>query len=339
MRVFIVDWLGRGGIAQATEVLARELTATGRCVTVITRGGRELDRLSCDVVRGEGSGRIRAHVDLCRRAKRLILSQRPDVVVVQNFVLPVLERQVSIAARAVGARLVHVVHDHRHHSALAGNRLGLRSALSMADVIATHSEFVWDRVEAFTKRRDGIVIPLPVPVAARDSALARHGARPRLAVHFGVLKRSYKGTALATGLARRGVAGWSFSFAGVGAPAPGPGFDSMPGYWDGHDLSRLIGQSRAALLPYRMATQSAAVVLAQALGSVPVSTRVGGIPEQVAHGRDGLLLPVGAPRQEWAEALEVLEDDLSAEAMADRGRARAWSGHDRFVSEMSDLAG
>jgi len=43
MSVVVVDWLGRGGIAQTTPAWTRALTDAGHEVVVVTRGGRELN--------------------------------------------------------------------------------------------------------------------------------------------------------------------------------------------------------------------------------------------------------------------------------------------------------
>ena len=68
-----------------------------------------------------------------------------------------------------------------------------------------------------------------------------------------------------------------------------------------------------------------AVMEALALGLPVVATAVGGVPEVVEHGREGLLVPPGRPL-ELAEALvSLLTDDARrqklAEAAARRGAA------------------
>jgi glycosyltransferase involved in cell wall biosynthesis len=342
-RVLIVDWLGRGGIAHTTGAWAEALIAGQHDVIVATRPGRELDEFSAPElpVPVSGGGRFAAHAALARSAVRLIADWRPDVVVVQNFVLPPLERRVPVAAAQAGARLVYVIHDHRLHSPLAGTRAGLRSALRAADEIWTHSAFVARGVTTYAGRT-ARVVPHPVP-----PALVRHPLPPRsantsavrTAVHFGILKRGYKGTDRVLALAEAGVPGWQFRLLGVGAPPRASGVHSTPGFVPAADLVAEVAAADATLLPYRLASQSGAVVLAQALGAVPVASAVGGLPEQIENGIDGLLVPPGAPVAAWQEVLRRLAFDPAATAaMAQSGARRVWEGHHAFATAVATLA-
>ncbi|MGH9068565.1 MAG: glycosyltransferase [Acidimicrobiales bacterium] len=343
-RVLLVDWLGRGGIAQATAAWAEALTTTRHEVVVATRPGRELDQLPGTLAHPNEveRGRLRAHAAVARSAARLISDWRPDLVVVQNFVLPPLERQVTTAAGRANARLVYVIHDHRLHSPLAGARVGgLRSALRAADEVWTHTAFVGGAVAIYAGRPTRVV-PLPIPPALVPGPLPpRPPAEPvlRTAVHFGILKRGYKGTSRVLDLARTGVQGWRFRLLGVGAPPGEPGIESFPGFVQAADLVRAVAAADATVLPYRLASQSAAVILAQALGAVPVAAAVGGIPEQIDHGVDGLLIPAGAGLPAWEAALRRLarEPDLTV-AMTQAGAKRAWDGQRGFQTAVRALA-
>ncbi len=78
-------------------------------------------------------------------------------------------------------------------------------------------------------------------------------------------------------------------------------------------------------------------MLAQALGSVPVVTAVGGIPEQVTDGRDGLLLPPNVDAGSWRAALHQLDDADHRHALARAGTQRVWAQHDQFTRGIEEL--
>ena len=92
MSVLMVDWLGRGGIAQTTEAWALELAKGGTEVLVATRPGRELAAGQCHVLAApERRGRVAGHRAVVDHAARIIRERRPEVVVIQNYVVPPLE--------------------------------------------------------------------------------------------------------------------------------------------------------------------------------------------------------------------------------------------------------
>lgn len=341
--VVLVDWLGRGGIAQASACWAAELRRTGRDVSVVTRGGRELADLLPGVTgAGEGRRQLAAHRAVAEAAAAVIRTGRPDTVVIQNYVLPALEHPVYRAARAVGARLVVVIHDHRLHTVLAGNRIGLRRNLDRADVVAAHSQFVADGINRLTTRAVHILpLPLHLVMFAPDPSDPCPRAEGDLGgIHFGILKRRYKGTALVAELAREGVPDWRFTLVGAGAPASLPGATTVPRFAEASELMALVGEADAALLPYSMATQSGAVALAQALGTVPVASAVGGIPEQIVDGETGRLVPAGASTGAWRDVLgELAADRAGLYAMGRRARACAREAHDRFRAAVISMAG
>jgi glycosyltransferase involved in cell wall biosynthesis len=328
----LVDWLGRGGIAQTSQEWVNAARSGGNDVAVITRADRELVGLSPP----EAGGRIRTHRALARFAAAQIRERRPAVVVVQNYVIPALERPVYAAATEVGARVVVVVHDHRLHSIAAGNRLGLRRVLRHADTVLAHSRYVADAVGAWTNRDVGR-LPHPVisalvdappvpPPFADDDAL--------LALHFGVLKRGYKGTATIVDLAARRPPGWRFGLVGVGSPASAVNVEILGGYAPIVVLAAALRQSAAVLLPYRIATQSGAVVAAQALGAVAVASAVGGIPEQIEDGVTGLLLPPDAPVERWGAALDSLRDEAMRHTITAKAQAHVQAEHAAFVAQV-----
>lgn len=344
-RVLLVDWLGRGGIAQTTEVWAMELGARAHEVDVVTRADRELGNGVVSAYRApHARTRVGAHRGVVHTAAALVRDLRPDWVVVQNYVVPFLERPVYDAASTVGARLAVVIHDHRLHARSAGSRAGLAANLARADVVVAHTEFVAERVRALIDGRV-IVLPHPVPLGllAHPRCVPAALATPaqdatRWCAHFGVLRRGYKGTGLVRELAASGVEGWRFMLLGTGAgTAAGTDAVTVDGFVEPGVLVGAVSASDVTLAPYRMATQSGVVVLAHVLGSVPVATSVGGIPEQIDHGVDGILVDRDAELDVWRGVLDELRDDERRKELARAGEARAWADHDAFASGIAEL--
>jgi glycosyltransferase involved in cell wall biosynthesis len=346
MNVLLVDWLGRGGIAQTSETWARVLDAAGHRTEVVTRPGRELRagavRVSAPALR---RGRLAMHRAVAQTAADRIRAGGIDVLVLQNYVAPMLETRVVEAAHHRGVRVVQVVHDHRLHTVRAGTRVGMKRRLRDADVVVAHSTFVAEGIAAFAGRADVDVVPFPLPLGLLDlpprlpSELSvRREDEPLLCCgHFGVLRRRYKGTSVVERLAREPTLGWRFAAAGVGAPPASVHLASLDRFLDADELVAFVGSTDVTLAPYRFATQSAVVVVAHLLGSVPVASAVGGIPEQVADTVDGLLVAPDAPIEVWRDALVALRDDDTRKAMAVEGTARAWRDHDAFVTWVRKL--
>jgi glycosyltransferase involved in cell wall biosynthesis len=78
---------------------------------------------------------------------------------------------------------------------------------------------------------------------------------------------------------------------------------------------------------------------AMAVGTPVVASRVGGIPEAVADGVTGLLVPPGDPQALASACASILKDRARAAQMGRAGidRARAEFGIERLVREIEDL--
>lgn len=326
MSAVIVDWLGRGGIAQTTRAWVEQLEAAGHSTVVVTRRDRELTGSNV-IAPPEGAHALITHRRVAELAARTVRERDPDLVVVQNYVIPPLERSLDRALRSARGRSIVVVHDHRLHTRTAGTRVGLRHRLASADTIVAHSEFVGRAVHAFGGGAADLLV-MPLPSIRRTTGAANvhqfddaRADRVDTAVSFGVMHRSYKGTDIVCDLAARGVKDWEFTIAGAGAPSDAPGVKSVTGFVPTAELDAIVAEATAAILPYRMATQSAAVVLAQSLGTVPIATAVGGIPEQISSGVDGVLLGLDADLDGWRVALDTVRSDHASLAAAARQRA------------------
>jgi glycosyltransferase involved in cell wall biosynthesis len=95
------------------------------------------------------------------------------------------------------------------------------------------------------------------------------------------------------------------------------------GYRQGEELADLVRASRAVVMPSRCHDNCPlAVIEAMAWGKPVVGSRVGGIPELVRDGEDGILVPYDDPPALAAALTRVARDDAAVERMGRSARAR-----------------
>jgi glycosyltransferase involved in cell wall biosynthesis len=129
----------------------------------------------------------------------------------------------------------------------------------------------------------------------------------------------------------------------AGAPVPEEGEDArvlawaeerdervevLPGYVPIEDVTGVFARARVVVLPYLMGYQSGVLHLAMTMGRAVVATAVGDLPDAVADGTTGLIVP---PRdaQALADALErVVSDAAFAERLGTAAHARMLAGSD-----------
>jgi len=334
-----VDWLGRGGIAQTSDQWIRTLMAAGADVSVATRRGRDLSEADHGArvlapPRWSIPAPMGQHVALVALVCRHIAQDRPDVVILQNYVLPELELPVLLAARRYQARSVLVAHESQTRYAPSGHKRLLATELRHADVVVCHTRFVAGELEQFAGGLPIEVFPLPVVSSVVNKVGETTSLVPPgpglVGLHLGHLQRSYKGTAKVVQLAHLGVPGWRFALVGTGAPRDVHGVVSVPRFLTEAEVANTVASAAAVVLPYVRICQSAVVSLAQALGTVVVSSSVGGIPEQVPKNT-GILLDPDASAWQWRQALLGLDNDARAGITA-RARELAYANQREFVS-------
>src|SRR5262249_55142316 len=86
------------------------------------------------------------------------------------------------------------------------------------------------------------------------------------------------------------------------------------------EVACCFAASDVVVLPYWQASQSAVAPLAMALGRAVVATRVGGIPEVIRSGEDGILV---AARDPAALAAGMVDALAAAPALGAAARVRA----------------
>ncbi len=344
-RVLLVDWLGRGGIAHCSRAWVDSLRASGADVALATRDSRELaaEVSPAIAVRTGRAGAAVAHLELVARVARSIGRLAPELVVVQNFAVPDAERAVVRAAHRSGVPVVLVAHESEARRARAGGPRALANLLREVDVVVVHSDYVGGHVAALSGRTDVVRVPLPLAVgllagAGGASPLVPSGDGP-LALHFGHLHREYKGTGVFAAVTATPLPPWRFAVVGRGASraAAGSGAALVDRFVGGAELAATVAASQATVLPYSRASQSGAVVLAQALGSVVLASRVGGLAEQVSDRVSGFLLDPAAPVAAWRELLASIAAPAVREPIAAEARRRVHEDHEEFARYVASL--
>lgn len=89
------------------------------------------------------------------------------------------------------------------------------------------------------------------------------------------------------------------------------------------DVPRLLRGSTLALLPTESEALPTALVEAAGCGIAAVATRVGGVPDVVADGETGVLVPPGDPDALAAAVTALLTDPAARAAMGAAARSRA----------------
>ncbi|MBO9542639.1 glycosyltransferase family 4 protein [bacterium] len=103
---------------------------------------------------------------------------------------------------------------------------------------------------------------------------------------------------------------------------PSGRIDVINRFLSDEEVAHLFQRARLVVLPYTQASQSGVLAIAQAFGKAAIVTDVGGLPEAVAYGEAGLIVP---PRDASALAEAVVRawhDPELRQRLAWGGRAR-----------------
>jgi len=244
---------------------------------------------------------------------------------------------------------VAVVHNPADHDAHRLQRLAARIVLGRCQGLFTHARSLARGLEVAYPGTPVAFHPLPPPelealppAAEARAGLGLAGSR-RMALFLGLI-RPYKGVdLLLNAMARLSsdddwylvVAGepWGNLGATLEAQVRELGLEDrvrLDLEWVPEpEVPRLLAAADVVVLPYRAGSQSAVAPLALGAGVPVLSTAVGGVPEVVRHGVDGVIVPPGSA-DELARALQELDRERLAELKAGalEGRQRlSWQGY------------
>jgi glycosyltransferase involved in cell wall biosynthesis len=294
-----------------------------------------------------------------RRALKRVSGYEPDALIVP-WLHPVLAPQYRWLLQHAprGTRRVVICHNVTPHESFRGAGVLTRAALRHSDLLVTHARHQRHELEALGL--DGIPTLEAFHPRFVASDFAEHPSRAAVAAErrrqrdpgllllcFGAV-RPYKGVDVALDALARVDPALSVRLIVAGR------------FWSGHALYRqqiarlgiadrvelrnryvsndeaalLFSAADAALLPYRSASQSGVVQLAFAHGCPVIATSVGGLPDAVQDGEDGMLCPADDPAA-LAEAIERMAGE-SARFKAAVRRHEESNSFERYAQLVAD---
>ncbi len=303
-RTLFVYWGRRGSLSEITLALARvadkdvvfSVSAQNELFAAIKDTGVPL--LAVDTFE-HGIGAILKAWRLFRLRREIAdVIRRQSIQRVVVLMSHVWTPLIASAVRAAGAPYVVVVHDAQAHP---GDRTGrvldwlLRDA-AHADEVITLSDHVSEQLLKRMPRLRGRIRTLFHPVLGTPAAVDRPGETPGF-LFFGRIM-AYKGLPLFVQACEQLRArGLRFRIGVVGegaldelAPRLADLDAEVVNRWvDLQELPAIFSRYDATVVPSIEASQSGVVAAAHGFGLPVIATPVGGLIEQVADGRTGLL--------------------------------------------------
>ncbi len=344
-RILLWHWGRRGAGPQMLISLARALSTQAEVAISISAQSALLEStralgLPLDAVAtyssatGFAAGLLRVPA-LRRRLVQQARALHADAVV--SVMTHLWTPLVAPALPAAGLPFIPIIHDARPHPGdpAAFWNWRMRRELGAARLAVTLSA----AVEAVVHK---VVPGLPTLRMRLGAHLDLPQAVPRIASNgpvrllmFGRM-RAYKGLDLLRDAFAALPEGFTLRVVGDGPiDSLAPGLTTLPGVtierrWvEEAELPGLIAAADALVLPYREASQSGIIPIAQALGVPVVATPAGGLTEQIAHGTDGLVAGAISAQALAAELAQLAAPGrlaaLSAGAAARGAAMRDWS--------------
>lgn len=316
----------RGGIAQHTTLLHRELSHNYECMTIsfsrqyprwLYPGKSDID----DAAHVEG---VQYTLDSINpitwwRVWRQAVSYKPDIVIIPwwhvywVFCFGWLARRL----RKSGLNVVFICHNVIAHEDAGWKRFLTRYPLSKASRFMVHTHIDKKNLLAMFPDASVDVHPLPIfnqfPIPRKQ--LPR---RAKLELLFFGFVRTYKGLdLLIEALALLEDKDIHISVVGefwenedavrqlIEALSLKEKIEIVSGYVSDIEAAEYFSRCDAVILPYRSATGSAVIPLAYFYNKPVIATHVGGLPDVVSDGLSGLLVKPDSP-SELAGAIKSL---------------------------------
>ncbi len=292
-----------------------------------------------------------------RRVHRLaaeINEFAPDVAVVPFFHL-----WIPFLIRHLRCPTLVFVHDPVPHPGLVGKVMHMleRRAVTAAGHVVIHtSDFKQTLCDAYGVTPEKVSIVPIGPLSGYLETPIVHGDQsldgPPFVLFFGRME-PYKGLDVlldAVPLVRGRVPDACFYLSGGGEASalmsrarltPGVRVDNR--WIDEDEIPGLFARAALLVLPYTTATQSGVIPVAATFALPVVATETGGLPEQLADGRCGVLVPVGDPVALATAVADLLEDperarELGAALKHEYQTERSWSAIARAVVQGCEQA-
>jgi glycosyltransferase involved in cell wall biosynthesis len=371
MRICVVGptYPYRGGIVHYTTLLVRHLRAAGHSVRLysfVRQYPRRLFPGETDM--DPSSARLAVDCEYVLdplvptswlRLARKVRDFEPDLLVLQWWVpywMPSFATIARLVKRRTNIRVVYVCHNVLpHEGGGALTRLIAKAALRGGDGFVVHSEQDRSRLLALLPNAHVLRAHLPtyaelaeLGVAGRRAPGGHEQEREPVLLFFGFI-RPYKGLEYLIRALPRVLERLRVHLLVVGESWERPetyedcarrlGVEQAVTFVDRYvpneELPQYFEQADVVVLPYVSASQSAVVQLAFGFGKPVITTSVGGLPEVVRDGVNGIVVPPCDSEALAAAIIRFLDDRQLSERLAENAQlsAKAFSW-EQLVSQI-----
>ena len=281
---------------------------------------------------------------------------RPDVIVAHEHAHP----HIAWLHRILGlnAKILLIIHDPIPHEGRDGdfatrNARHIAVQRRIATAYLVHGDYCAQALAAVANPDGRAIVTVPHGPVLRPEKIIPPPAVPKFLM-FGRMEE-YKGLDLlldAFRILRRRGKHYHLQIAGAG-----PSLDALQGDFEAlgncdirnafiprEDAIQDLSSASMVLAPYREATQSGVVAAAFANGRGVIATRVGGLPDFIRDGVNGLLVP-GGSASDFADAIERaatspdLVEEISNGAKKSAASEMSWDVVANIIIEQASFQG